>query len=341
MKGIVEPAGRLAGAARRSFPGRVLQKVVEDRATSQAVLIAWNGLQSIFPITLGLAAILGLVLGGAGVDSQVVYQTVAAAIPDQAGQQEVLTALRAVRTQTGLFAVLAVVGFLWSASNLIGSMEQAFNPILQAPARGFVRQKLLALLMMLIFSVLIALGILSSTLLALVTRLPWLTLGALARGPGAYLAQFAVGSVAGFLLFFALYYLVPNCRQRVSQVWVGAVFAGVTFEMLTLVFPLYLHLAGPGMNRYGRTFGFLFVLMAFFYFVGLLTMVGIEINAVLDAGPVPQPGRPDAGAPGAPGPGEPPRGLAAQDHAAGPAWRALLAAAAAATALLGLVRRPR
>ena len=339
MKDIAAWVGRQADAARQTFPGRVVRKAVEDNATSQAVLIAWNGLQSIFPITLGLAAILGLVLGRVGIDSGVVYQTVAAAIPDQAGQVEVLAALHAVRTQTGLFAVLAVAGFLWSASNLIGSIEQAFNPIFQVPMRSFGRQKLLAVLMMLIFSVLIALAILSSSLLGLIGQLSWLPIVALARGgPGAYLAQFVIGSGAGCLLFFTLYYVVPNRRQRVDQVWPGAVFAGVTFEMLTLAFPLYLHIAGPGMNRYGKTFGFLFVLMAFFYFVGLLTMIGIEINAVLYPAPNPQSGRPDAPAPATPGPGEAPLEAAPDDRSGRP-WQALLGAVAVATGLLGLGRR--
>src|SRR5262245_32862486 len=221
MNGVMGSVRRRADAAQRTFPGRVVSKMVEDDAPAQATLIAWNGLQSIFPITLALAAILGLVLGRVGVDSRAVYETVAAAIPDQAGQQEVLRALHAVGTQTGLFAVLATAGFLWTASNLIGTMEQAFAHIYRVPRRGLLRQKLLAVLMMLIFSVLTALAILSSTLLTLIGRLPWLPVGALTRGPGAVLAQFLVGSVSGFVLFLVLYYVVPNRRLRVSQVWPG------------------------------------------------------------------------------------------------------------------------
>jgi membrane protein len=335
MKGVIERARREAGAARRTFPGRVASKLLEDDATSQAVLIAWNALQSMFPIALGLAAIMGLVLDRVGVNSRVVYETVAAAIPDQAGQQEVLTALRAVGTQTGLFAVLAVAGFLWSASNLFGAMEQAFDHIFGVPRRSFVRQKLMAILMMLIFSVLTGLAILSSTLLTLVGRLPGLSVSAFAHGPGAIVTQFVIGSVAGFLLFFSLYYVVPNRRQRVGQVLPGAIFAGVTFEMLTLAFPLYLHLAGAGMNRYGKTFAFLFILMAFFYFVGLLTMVGIEINAVLYPVAAAQPDRRETQAP-APSRRRPADEVAPSERAR----RALHDAAGMAIGLFGLGRRP-
>jgi uncharacterized BrkB/YihY/UPF0761 family membrane protein len=84
------------------------------------------------------------VLGAVGVQSQSVLQTVAAVIPDQAGQQQVVDALKAVSSKTGLFAILAVVGFLWSASNLFGTLEKAFDLIFHVPVRDFVRQKLMA-----------------------------------------------------------------------------------------------------------------------------------------------------------------------------------------------------
>src|SRR6266700_3945203 len=240
-------ARRVAAAAGRTFPGRVVSKAIEDNVSSQATLIAWNGLLALFPITLALATVLGVVLGAVGVDSRGVYDLVAAAFPSQAGQQQVLDALRAVRTQTGLLAILAVVGFLWSASNLFGTMEQAFDLIFHVPRRDFLRQKLMAVLMMLIFTMLVGLAILSSTLLTLVDRLPGLSVSSLSHGPASVVTQFVIGTVAGFLLFFAIYYVVPNRSQRVRQAWVGALFAGVAFEVLTLIFPLYLVVAGRGM----------------------------------------------------------------------------------------------
>jgi uncharacterized BrkB/YihY/UPF0761 family membrane protein len=54
---------RLLERAKQTLPGRVVLKVMEDNVPSQAVLIAWNMLQAIFPIALALAAILGAVLG--------------------------------------------------------------------------------------------------------------------------------------------------------------------------------------------------------------------------------------------------------------------------------------
>jgi membrane protein len=283
---------RLVARVRGSLPGQVVRRVQQDNGTSWAALIAWSGLQSLFPIALALAAILGVVLGAVGVDSRLVYDAVAAAIPDQAGRQQVLEALQGVKTQTGLFAVLAIVGFLWTASSLFGTMEEAFNAIIHVPTRGFVRQKLMAVLMMLIFTVLAGAAIVSSALLPVLGGLPGLGISGLTQGAASGVIRFVFGSAAGFLLFFVIYYVVPNREQEVRQVWPGALFAGLAFEVVTLAFPLYLYFAGPSMNRYGKTFGLLFVLMVFFYLVGLVTVVGMELNAVLrpppDAAPRPE-----------------------------------------------------
>ncbi len=62
--------------------------------------------------------------------------------------------------------------------------------------------------------------------------------------------------------------------------WPGALVAGILFEVVTLIFPIYLSL-NKGLNAYGKTFGLFFLLMTFFYFVGLITMVGVEVNSVL------------------------------------------------------------
>jgi membrane protein len=297
---------RLALLAERSFPGRVARKaLIEDNAPSQASLIAWNLLGSLFPIALALATILGVVFGS-GAHAKGVYRLVAAAVPDPQGQQQVLASLDGVRTQTGLFSILALAGFLWSASSLFGAMEQAFDLIFHVPMRDFLRQKLVAVLMMVIFSVLAGLAILTSALLPLVGRLPGLSVSLLTHGPAALVTQFVIGSVSGFLLYFVTYYVVPNRKQEVRQVWPGALFAGVAFELLSLCFPLYLHFAGPGMNQYGRTFALVFILMFFLFCVGMVTMLGVEINAVLYPVPIPQPDRVTALAPAATGEGRPP-----------------------------------
>ncbi|HZV48184.1 MAG TPA: YihY/virulence factor BrkB family protein [Candidatus Dormibacteraeota bacterium] len=272
---------RLSGMVWASLPLRVLRKFGDDGCGSHAVVIAWNGLVAIFPITLALAAIGGEVLSLAGVGRQAVYQLVLQVLPAGGGaRDEALQAIEGVQESTGIFGLLALLGFFWTASGLFGSMEHAFQAVFDTPGRPFLRQKLMSLGMMGLFTVLVLVGVGTSLLLALLRQIGGIAEAPLQVPSGAEALQVAVGVVSGFVLFFAIYFVVPNRPQRPAQVWPGALLAGVAFELLTQLFPLYVRL-NRGINQYGRSFALLFVLLAFFYFLGVITMLGAELNAVL------------------------------------------------------------
>jgi hypothetical protein len=99
-----------------------------------------------------------------------------------------------------------------------------------------------------------------------------------------------VGLIAGFILFFVIYYVIPNRTQRWHKVLPGAIVSGILFELVTLVFPLYLSI-NSGINAYGKTFGLFFVLLTFFFFLGLITMLGVEVNSVVYPVELDQPAR--------------------------------------------------
>jgi membrane protein len=270
----------LLKGASRTLPVRVLLRFIADGGPSYAIVIAWNALFALFPITLTLATIAGFLLGRAGLGSYSVISTLIAIIPNDANAQEqALAALNAIQRQTGVLAVVALVGFLWAASGLFGAMEDAFDHIFRCPRRDFLRQKLMSLAMMAIFTVLALAAVGTAALLPFVRSLPFVP-GQLQEGSEAMVLQVIVGVLSGFVLFFVLYLVVPNRRLHPRSVWPGAVLAGLAFEALGYVFPLYARLNG-GINRYGRTFALLFVLMLFFYLVGVITVVGAELNAEL------------------------------------------------------------
>lgn len=258
----------------RLFPVRVVRKFLADGGANQAVLIAWNALTAIFPIALALVAVGGLVLGLAGISADSISKLVANLFPpDQ--QKPALDAINGVKQRSGLIGLIAFLGFLWVGSGLFGAMEGAFAIVYETDGRPFVRQKLMALAMMGLFTVLALVAVGSSTALAFLGRFPQLS------GPGGAALGDAVSVLAGCLLFLVIYIVVPNRRQGLRNVWPGALFAGVAFNLLTLLFPVYLQI-NEGINQYGKTFAFLFIMLTFFYFFGLITMLGAEINAVLE-----------------------------------------------------------
>ena len=270
----------------RSFPGRLVNKMNGDQAFNWAVIIAWNTLGSMFPILLVIVGLLGAVLQLVNVNPTTVYSTVLSLIPtDPAAQRETLRALETARHASGVFFLVGFLGLVWSGSSLFGSMEQAFDAVFRTGQRDFLRQKVMSVLMILLFTVLAGSILITSTLLGLLEHLPFIPPQLLLHGGVAFALQLVVGLVAGTVLFLAIFDVVPNRKMRAGEVWPGALLAGAAFEALTLLFPLYIRLTGAS-NQYGKTFGFLFLFLALAYFVGIITMIGAELNSLL----VPAPG---------------------------------------------------
>ncbi len=263
----------------QSVPGRVAIKFGEDQAPNWAALIAWNALFAMFPIVLFAASLLGIALHLFGVTSDKIYSVAFSVIPDPDVQHQVVSAVTGVKSQTGLLFVVGLIGLLWGGSALFGTMEQAFAVIYHTKPRDFLPQKLVSFGMVLLFTLLAGLAVASSSLLPALKNIPNLP-GFLTSGVAAFMLQLIVGVLAGLILFLAIYYVIPNRRQKISKVWPGALVAGILFEAISLVFPLYLEL-NKGINQYGKTFGLFFILMTFFFFIGLITMVGVEVNSVL------------------------------------------------------------
>jgi membrane protein len=275
-----EPAQALAGRVLDWFPVRVIRKFVSDDGPNLATLVAWNGLLSLFPIALFVVAVGGLVLSFAGISSDQLARLVVQIFPsDSQAQKAALNAITGLRQATGVFAIAALIGFLWGASGLFGTMEHTFGVVFGTGGRSFVRQKLMSVGMMAIFVVLSLIAVAASSLVPLVNE--GLNLNLSVPGSGGPLGigvEAGVGGLAGFILFFAIYAVVP-VRRYGLRVWPGALVAGLSFELLTQLFPLYIRL-NPGINQFGRLFAFLFVLLAFFYFLGLITIIGAEVIEV-------------------------------------------------------------
>jgi len=278
----------LYGRFQETLPGRLVRKFGEDQAANQAVLVAWNALFAMFPIVLVILGVVGVALNAVGLGSGIVQRDVIAALPaDSSVQGQVLHALEGVKQQTGLFFVVGFAGLVWSGSSLFGTMESSFDLLWHAKPRGFIQMRLMAVSMIGIFTVLTVIAIGTASMLPLLGRLPDVP-PFLTSGPLPTLLQVVVGVGTGFLLFGSMYYVVPNRKQRFGVVWPGALLAGALFEALTLLFPLYLNV-NKGIDQYGATFGLMFLLMTFFYFLGLITMLGAELNALLYPVPVARP----------------------------------------------------
>lgn len=272
-----------------SILGKLGMKYLEDQSPNWAILIAWNTLFAIFPIVLFAASILGIVLRLFGRANKAVYDTIFSVVPDTAARDQLVKAVGGVKSASGIFFIIGLLGLLWGGSAMFGAMEQAFAVIYHTVQRDFIKQKLVAFAMVLVFTVLAGVAVASSSILPALKHIPAVP-SFLTSGLIAGLLQAIVGVLAGFLLFASIYFVTPNRKQEWGKVWPGALVAGVAFEIIVLIFPLYLTV-NKGINQYGATFGLMFVLLTFFFFFGLITMLGVEFNSVIFPVPVEQPTR--------------------------------------------------
>jgi membrane protein len=278
------------GRLMQTVPGRVIQKFLEDQAPNWAALIAWNALFAMFPIVIFATSLLGFALRLFGQANEAVYRTIFSAIPgDPQQQSQLITAVNSVKTQSGLLFIIGLVGLLWGGSALFGAMEQAFAVIYHTKPRDFIQQRLIAFGMVFLFTILVGIAVATSALLPALKHIPNIP-EFLYSGVAAFILQVVVGITAGFLLFGSMYYVIPNRKQQFRKVIPGALVAAVLFELITLLFPLYISL-NNGINQYGKTFGLFFLLMTFFFFLGLITMIGVEVNSVIYPVPIDLPGK--------------------------------------------------
>jgi len=252
-------------------------KFNNDWCLNLAGLLAYNFLTAIFPLLLGILALAALV-APASIIQQLAAKMNAALPPALAGQAHInfLTILEGFRHASGLTALVSLVGLLWTGANLFGSMENCFSIIFRTRDRGLLQQKLMALVMIVIFAILAPLSVFASTISGSFNALA----GAVGAIPGLGLlvavGGYLIGVLFAFILFEAIYLVVPNLRTEWKDTWRGALFAAALFELVNLVFLLYVKTQH---GQFGQ-FAFLLAILTFwFWVISLILLLGAELNS--------------------------------------------------------------
>lgn len=259
----------LVGRAGRLYPVRLGRAYGESRASNYAAGLAFDMFMSMFPLMLGLLAIVGFVLRNPDQLAQVQSGLLSFFPPD--AQEPLRKTLTQVRDRAGLLGVIGVVGLVWSGSSLFTGMEFALGQMFGATQRSFLRQRLMALTMTAAFVVAVVVAVFANAALALVRSVPF-------TGP-------VVGAVVWVAFMLAIYRFVPNRTfSTLRQVWPGGLLAGVLTEVLTLLWPLYAAVT-HGFNTYGATFALFFLLATWLYFVSQLILLGAVANRMRQGTP--------------------------------------------------------
>jgi len=259
-------------------PAWMLRGYQAANAGDLAAAVAFNALVAIIPIFLLLVSIGGLALQTDRLLITFIH-AIFWALP-QEQTEEALTAVLSARRNSSWFGAVSLLGFAWVGANFVSCLARCMNRVYGVPNRRFVHQRGRDFLVVLVFAVLFLLASVAATLPSFFVANEldvFFDAWALASGR-VQILSYAVSILAALALFLVVYRIVPNAGQKLRDVWPGILSAAFLFVLLLQVFPVYLRLAG-GLNRYGQAFGFIPLIVGWFYLLAHVLLFGTYVNA--------------------------------------------------------------
>ena len=229
-----------------------------------AAAIAYYAFLSVVPL-LVVAVVIASTVAGDTLATELVESLDEFLTPEAAG---LLQSTLDDAPGRGGVTILGMVILLWGGLRVFRGLDIAFSQVYgTTPGASLVEQIQNALLVFGAVAVAIGATVVGSALLSL-----------------SPVGLTGVGGSAGLLgvlplVFLPLYYVFPAENVTLREAVPGAVFAGVGWSVLGAVFGIYASQAGT-FELYGVLGGVL-LLLVWFYFAGLVLLMGAALNAIL------------------------------------------------------------
>ena len=154
--GAAEPSGRVGRLARRPLEhvggvargvARALPRAIEDmftdRCTQYAAAIAYRVLFSLFPLTIALVSIFGLVLQDDELRQKVINELIDILPVSDVGQGDIQRSIEEIATPLSAIGLISLVALLWGASGMMASIRLGLEAALKVErGRPAARAKL-------------------------------------------------------------------------------------------------------------------------------------------------------------------------------------------------------
>ncbi|MBQ0895260.1 YihY/virulence factor BrkB family protein [Micromonospora sp. U56] len=275
---------------------------VRDNCADWAAALTYYGVLALFPSTVVVVALVGLVSEGERtVDTVLGLARDIGAGSVVANDGFVSVVRTVVDQQSGARVLLSfgLLGALWSASGFIGAFTRASNAIYGVEeGRPFYRLRPMQIGLAAVSLVLLAVVALGLIVSGPVTDAVGDLLGAggLARTVWS-VAKWPVLALVMMTLLSLLFWIAPNVRQpRFRWLTPGGAVALLSWIVASAGFGLYV----ANFGSYDVTYGSLGAVIAFLvwlYLSNCALMFGVQINAELQRGRVLQAGAEDPGEP--------------------------------------------
>jgi membrane protein len=273
---------------------RVWRESNEDNVFGAAAELGYYFLLALFPMLIFLTSLIGFIP-----DLQAtIFHEIRRIAPSDAMRLVSETIEDVVSHRSGGWLSFGVLGTLWAASTgtaaLIGTLNRAYEV---KETRSYWKVRLIAIGLTLGLSLVVISG---SAIIMLSDRIPvWLSrlLGIRESWLGWWtVVDYLLGLGLLSLAAATIYRFGPDLKGKCRYLMPGAIFAALAAALGSWLFSLYLRFAPSYSATYG-SLGAVVVLMLWLYLMGLVILIGGEINNEIekltcDPKPKPQTGPP-------------------------------------------------
>jgi membrane protein len=263
----------------KSLTKSIYREIIEDRALGRAAELAFYLILSLFPLLICTLSLLSFIPAS----KEIALQYLSQAMPGEAMGLLRKWVDELVNQRSSAVFSFGLLFTLWSASSGIVALMDVLNVAYEVPGerRSFLKTRFVAV----VLTIALALMILGGCVLVIYGgELARWTLSQLKSTDAYYWIGRSASYIVGALLLFAAlqvtYNYGPDVDRGANRTWPGSVFGTVTILICSYLFSVYLRFAPSYSATYG-SLGAIVILMIWLYLVGLIFMIGAEINSEL------------------------------------------------------------
>lgn len=257
---------------------RTFQEMSSDDASHMAAGVAYYGLFSLFPLILGLIAILSFFLEDSTVQLQLT-QWIGGFLPGS--ELLVESNVEAVVAFRGALGIFAILGLFWSGSAVFGAITRAVNRAWDVHKdRPLYLSKFRQLIMAILTGLLFGLSMATAAFVRTAEQIASIDSQIVQSFVNTGNLIFLQGSsfILVLAVFLLIYKFMPNTKTYWRYIWLGAVVAAVLFETAKNLFIFYLNTFASFENVYG-SLAPVIALLLWSYVSSLILILGAELSS--------------------------------------------------------------
>jgi len=195
-----------------------------------AAAIAYYSLLSIIPMSLGLASILGFILGSEEMQERVVI-ALAEVVP--VSQDYVAETLKLIVRTRAVAGIIGLAGLVWPSMAVFGIIRKTVNFMWgDTEPRPFLKERAIDITLTVLGGVLVIAPIVFTVMYGFLGDL--MKEAGIVMLPAEVLMTFAfpyISPIVTFFVFLFLYRYLPNTRVTYREIWPGTLLVTAAFEV--------------------------------------------------------------------------------------------------------------